>query len=323
MIGWVGVIMNFIPMLFVVFLTKERAQDFFAFFKRVLYYLLLFSLAGWGLYLLNFPLPHTRVSFGNIDGFARYYFDNYYVFLLDYKYVHALILPRFMSVFTEPGFLGCILSILLFSEGFVIKKNLQNVVFLVALFFSLSLAGWLISIVGFMFLKLKPTVHSFIVIGLVVIGVSFASLFSREYNGGNNFLNNYIFQRLELDASSGNIQGYNRSSLDTREYFSFFIHSDKLLFGEGVGSLADENVDWKSFMIRYGLIPTLLVLFYYLWPTLRIHSHKYYLFGISLIFLLIASQTTYGIFSCMYISLFMLSVKNVDNLHQLVTTNQK
>lgn len=310
-IGWVSSLIRIIPPLFIILLSNERALEFFSFFKKVLSYLLLLSIIGWVLYLLGVPLPHGQITFGEIDGGARYYYNNYYLFLVADS--SRFEVPRFEAFFTEAGYLGCILSVLLFSEGFVIKKKPQNIIFLIALVLSFSLAGWLISLLGYLILKLKPSVRSVFVV-VILIGVFFTIFsVSRVYNGGDNILYNYVFNRLEYDSGAGTIQGYNRSSASTADYFEDFLRSDKLLLGEGADSLGTDNVDWKSFMIRYGLLATLLVLLYYLGPTLFARNHKFNMFGVSLIFLLIAMQTTYGIFSCMYICLFALNVKNVDN----------
>lgn len=314
--GWIGSLIQFVPPFFVVLLTKERAQVFFRFFKNCLSYLLCLSLFCWVLFLLGLPLPHTQISFGEYEGFARYYYDNYYLFLLNRDSYRDLILPRFSSVFTEPGFLGCLLAVLLFSEGFVLKNNRHNIVFLVSLFFTFSLAGWLIGLIGFMFNRLKPSVQSFFIIGCSIIAFFLLYSFASSYKGGNNVLYNYFFSRLEYDNTRKTIQGYNRNAAAVDDYFDVFIRSDYLWFGEGVESGnvdLNNSVDWKAFMIKYGLLSSLLVLLWYIWPFLSTRYKKFHLLGVTLVFLLIAMQTSYGIFSCMYISLFALSVKGVGN----------
>lgn len=318
-VGWVSAIIRIIPPLFIILLNKEYALDFFRFFKKVLSYFLLVSLIGWVLYLAHVPLPHSEVSFGELDGFARYSYYNYFIFLVntggDWRFD---LIPRFHSVFTEPGFLGCIMAVLLYSEGYELKKKPQNWIFLATLVFSFSLAGWLISLVGFMLSELKPNLRSIVIIAFSVTVFFALFSFSRDYNGGNNLLYNVLFSRLEYDESTGTIQGYNRSSMAVGDYFDYFLRSDHLLFGEGTGSinvdLTKDSVDWKSFMIKNGLIATLLVFFYYMGPAIIARRNKYNYFGVALVFLFVAMQTTYGIFSCMYISLFALSVKNVDYL---------
>lgn len=313
--GWLGVVLEFLPAFFVILLKEEKALQLFNFFKKVLFYILALSALGWVLHLMGVPLPHSPITFGQIDGNARYTYDNYYLFLDNLYDKTKVILPRFSSIFTEPGFLGCILSVILFSERFQFVQRKQNFVFLFSLILTFSLAGWVISILGLIYLRMKPSVKNAFTIIFVIVAFISLSNFSRVYKNGDNMLYRSIFERLEYDDSSGTITGYNRTRTYVIEYFNNqFVNSNKFWFGLGEKQFAVDltgSVDWRAYLIRYGFISGLFVIFYYLWPFLSTKKDRYYLFGTSFIFLMIALQTTYGIFSCMYISLFAFSIKNV------------
>lgn len=94
---------------------------------------------------------------------------------------------RFCSIFLEPGYIGTLLSFLLYVGKFDFKKR-YNLILLVALVLTISLAGFVISAMGWVFIKLqegKPIKRLFYI--LAVLGCIYWGGIS--YNGGRNVLN--------------------------------------------------------------------------------------------------------------------------------------
>ena len=211
--------------LFVLFtFDNETKHNLYSFFHIGLAILVGVSLIGWGLYLVGVPLPHYSVGYGSdssMNGY-QYYFDNYYFFLLNQDTVFRYIIPRFSAVFLEPGYLGCLMSILLFSDRFQFGKGHRiNFIFLVALIMSFSLAGWLLALFAFIMNRLSTQSGRVFWLLFIIVTISFGANFFRDYKNGNNIVNESILMRLEYDKQDSSIAGYNRSS----ESLDYFFHS--------------------------------------------------------------------------------------------------
>lgn len=264
--AYLGMLIMASSFLFFAGLKNQYKKEFFEFFIRVLSVLLTISLLGWILYLLGVNLP----NFDDFYGFserrneAQYLYSNYYIFLVNLNAFTDIILPRFSSFFLEPGYLGVMLVVLLYINKFNFKKK-QNIILLVALFFTFSLAGWLLGIIAYIAFRIKESDRKvFVFISLTIFMLSF-NLFFSTYNNGDNVVNELILSRLQYDDSRGTISGYNRTGEDFDKWFSQeFLVSDDVLFGLDMKKLFGETsaVGWKVYMVNYGLVGLFLYLLF-------------------------------------------------------------
>lgn len=128
-------------------LKTEKMEAFMTFLCKVMGGLLLVSIPAFFLYLVGFPFVGVDAVYGD----DLYSYTNYFLFMIDDRTLWAFF-PRFSSVFLEPGHLGTAATLLL-STQFGKWKKWYNIVLLVALLLTFSLAAYVIYVVV-IFLKL-------------------------------------------------------------------------------------------------------------------------------------------------------------------------
>ena len=196
----------------------------------------IFILAGIVLYLLSFivDLP----SFGEVQATygSNFLGDNYKNYIVYIKRVTADGFPRFNSAFIEAGDVGCVTAFLLFAAQFNFKRYRYLWAVLGGLILSFSLAGYFLSLLGYLFLvyyRGKISLRNIIILSVVILSV-FA--YGRYASGG--ILNELIFSRLEMDEDTG-IVGNNRATLIMYDYYeAMFNDPSVLLFGYDTETVA-------------------------------------------------------------------------------------
>lgn len=225
--------------------------------------LLVVSIPVFILHLLGFSLPHTTTSFLN------YRFDNYRFFLVDHRFNWELI-PRFHSVFLEPGHLGMACLTLLYTQAGKWDTWRCRVLFL-ALLMTFSLAAYLCTIVmlfSVSWMKGKAVIGKILLLGGFVLTIGIAATF---YNRGDNLINQLIVSRVMLDEN-GEVVGNNRTTdLFTKEYEKAIASGD-IIMGKGIEAVAKfggGNAGYRVFIYSYGMISvvSLVVLFFCLLRT--------------------------------------------------------
>jgi hypothetical protein len=218
------------------------------------------SLFGWLLFLSNVPLPHYTTYDGKF-----YVHTNYYLFLLN-GYPGRQLIPRFTSMFLEPGHLASTCALLLFINRYNLKRW-ENALMLIALLLSFSLAGYGLLIAGYgMHLitnskrrVLHLTIFFLFVIAIVGITISASNTKNPVYT--------FIISRLEYDNSTGEIAGDNRYSSRFETHYSLFIESKDKFFG--LGKLPEEDrwwinsAGWKRLLVTQGILGTVLIFLFY------------------------------------------------------------
>lgn len=244
----------------ILLLNDKIKIDLFSFLTKSFAILLLLSLFVWIIFLLGISLPHTQITFN--DG--QYLFDNYFFFLIN-ETGSILALPRYSSIFLEPGQLGMITSFFLCANRFDLKRKEILVIF-IGTIFTFSLAAYiLLFISSFVYLISYSKNRILNIIVWSVFFVWFYSFFS-TYNNGVNVINDLIFSR--FGSINDEIIENNRFSEQMNDYFNKFVNSDNFLVG--IGSLEYEklflgaNAGYKVFLIQYGIIGTLFVFIFYL-----------------------------------------------------------
>lgn len=267
---YIFALMGVLPLTSIVLLKDEYLMDLLESFQKILYPLLALGAVFWILHLVGYDLPSTEVTFGtaldskgNVE--AQYYFSNHYLYLVNNS---ALMrwnadIPsffRFSSIFIEPGYFAILLTFLLFINKFDMKDK-RNIVYIVSLVLTLSLAGFIMSLFAYVANRLELSRKR--VSTLVSIGVFFtiAYLFFSNYNDGNNAINEAIISRLEVDEEKG-IAGNNRTSEALDDQFAALWTSSDLLFGISARDQIEFGVGYKAFMMKNGLFGLVLFLWF-------------------------------------------------------------
>ncbi len=272
----------------VLLLNDEYKIKLFNFFTKSLAILLCLSIFWWMLYLFGIVLPHQIID----NGLGAYH--NYFLFLIFSDPTLYTLIPRFSSVFLEPGYLGIITSFLIIANRFDFKK-IEVKIFFVAAILSFSLAAYLVLIITlifyFVFISKKP----FLYLTLFICFFLVVYLLSLNLNGAENAIYKYIFTRLEYN--DGQISGNNRFSTDLEFYFHELMNNNHKYFG--IGPIQYSKLSWdggnagyKVFIIQYGLFGMLLLLIFYL-SIGRINNKKIILLFFA--YLLMFLQASYSL----------------------------
>ena len=205
-------------------------------------------------------IPSIPIQFGDLETNYSYLFWNYGFMIRHIDFAQDEF--RFQSVFLEPGYMGTLLSFLLYALRYDVKKWYVQVI-LVALALSFSLAGYVTSAIGYTLylfsqgLSSKRIVWATIFFCTIYIG-------SVSYNNGDNFVNNLIIERLQYDSEKG-ISGNNRFSDYTEVLFYDALVSGQLFLGK-------ENIDtedlfgagYMRFLLTNGIFSALMYLLFYI-----------------------------------------------------------
>jgi hypothetical protein len=304
---FLSVLISAVPVYFVILLKREYKSKYFQYFTKIFGILIGISVAAWVMHLLGVSSPWTKVGFGESDSVNsfQYIYENHYLYLVNITTVFDGIIPRFSSVFLEPGYLGCLLAVILYLNEYKFKGNVYAILFLVALFFTFSLAGWLLGIFGFTACKLKNSKSKVIIIVVSVLAfIGFRNI-AVNYNSGNNIINQFFFERLKFGESDNIIAGYNRTGTVAQQRLdSSFLQSDGVLLGSKTLIHNDIGVDCIAFILYYGFVSLLIYLTYLLYPCCL--NKKYDQYVLLFLYIGIFIQTYHGIFWLMYQMLYII-----------------
>ena len=317
--------MNFnsvvLTMLIVIFLSilislnNEIKVDLLQFFTKAFAYLLSISLFAWILFLLGLSLPHYETNFND----NQYIFDNYYFFLFNKSATE--VIPRFSSVFLEPGQLGMITTFLICANKFDLKNKLVLIIFIATLF-TLSLAAYIMLITAvliYITLDSKKPIRN-IMLGILFIAIVF--IFASTFNNGDNVVNNLIFSRLKVE--DGNIAGNNRFTEDLNFLFDQFMDSSDSFWGIGVAEYANQfrtgGAGYKVFIVQHGLICTLFVFLFYFFIVIGNISKMAWI--LLLTYILCFLQASYPLWQCELL-IFITAIPTFkQNIHKKIQYNE-
>jgi hypothetical protein len=260
--------LRFINIFCVLIINDKVKFEIFKFITNSISILLGISLMGWVLYLVGIPLPYVAID----SSYGPYL--NYFFFIVYDESSYFSIIPRFSSIFLEPGYLGMITSLIIIAHQFRFNKISLKILF-ASTIFSFSLAAFLVLILSYIIYLSFSSNRFLLYLTLLIILLFSLYQISLEYNSGENAIYNYLFKRLEF--SDGEISGYNRFSSDLEAYYYKFVRGDNLFFGIGEQEFRRINWDggnagYKVFIIQYGILGTILVLFLYLFILLKYFS---------------------------------------------------
>lgn len=286
--------------------------------ELVLYYLTkwfgLMLIPGMIIYLCSFffSLP----SFGIIQ---THYGGNYYgdpcfnyLFYLKPVTVGATGMFRFNGPLIEPGDLGCISAFLLYATKFDFKRYKYLWAVFASLLLSLSLAGYLLTLLGYVAVLMNrnklPTRKFFLGLVIVLAVIEFGTY----YNGGDNYVNNSILSRLQdeelsLDNTNGRL-----STQKMEFYYSMFEDPRVLWFGYDKATYSYMNDQFGvgagiySKVLTIGVLGIVLYLFPYFYITFKSRNCKYALFY--LIFLILYAYQRFDLFWISIILCYALGI---------------
>ena len=268
-----------IPIMCIVCIADEYKEKTLYYITKWYARLILLSLLIYVLTLL-IPIP----SFGNIEFAPEVdygFFSNYLFYVKSMMNVAEGGFVRFNGPFLEPGYVGMIGAFLLFANRFDFKKK-ENKIILISVLLSMSLAGWMLTLIGYILnlFHIGKISISRLVFSLLFI-ISFLYI-GQSYNGGDNMINNEILSRLEYDEEKG-FSGNNRNSLaiTTLAIEIWRGNTDVLFFGypqktflqyedyELIGSGFDH------FLVHHGLLGVLLGLSFYIFAIITAKDRKF------------------------------------------------
>lgn len=240
----------------------DLKKDLLVFITKATAVIVSISLFGWVLFLLGVPLLHY---YSNTD--AYYNHTVYHLFLLN-GVPEQQFVTRFAGFFLEPGHLGTTCCFLLFVNRFDLKRW-ENLVFLAAVLFSLSLAAYGLLIGGALLFLCLHSKHGFLYGLVFALFVSIISFFIINLNKEENVIYQSVLSRLEY--SDGDIAGNNRYSQFFDKRYDSFIESDNRYLGIRRDTFTKNesqnwtlgSAGWKRYVLTRGVIGTVLVILFY------------------------------------------------------------
>jgi len=298
--AYIEVFIRSSPLALIILLAYEKKIELLRFITSTLGLLLFVSLLAWICFLAGCNLPHSSIEYNN----GQYWFDNYYLFIHDLN--PYFVIPRFSSVFLEPGHLGMITSFLLFANRFELKR-IEVIILLIATLFTFSLAAYILLFISVMFFLLVRTKKPLIYLSLFVVFLLIGYQFFSQYNNGNNIVNNLIIERLRIEDQS--LAGDTRYSELMDSYYNEFIYSDKVFTGIGFNKYEKlnlgANAGYKVFIVQNGILGTLLLIFLYI--SFILYHPSIEIILLLLVYALSFLQRAYALWECELI-IFILAV---------------
>ena len=238
----------------IILLTPDKKKRLLSIFTTGTAIIIAISLPAWILYLLGCSLPHGT-TFEHPDGF--HILTNYYFFLLN-GYPGDTLIPRFASMFLEPGQLATPCVFLIFANGCNFR-NIKVILLLLAVIFSFSLAGYGMLVGGLLLSSFFNSNKYRIFKGFLLLSFfATVTIASIRFFDETSLLNKFIISRLEYDEDKG-IVGNNRTTYIFDYKFEQMMSSHAKYFG--IAKDIDQNSNWtsntsgiKKYIVYYGLI---------------------------------------------------------------------
>ena len=247
---------SFLFTISVILLPIDEKKLLLSAISKCMVCIIIISLPAWLLFLAGFDLPHSDIIY-HPNGFHEYYDYRFFRYDARNDDVIDLILPRFQSMFLEPGQFATPCVFLFFLNG--AKFNRKNLLFIIGIILSFSLVG-LVLFFGCIIARkiLIKEKHLFLKLLLIAVFLGGAAFYFTQYVEQNNPANKYVFSRLEYDEDEG-IAGNNRTSAYFDKKYQKFLQSPDRYFG--IKQQLKEGYDWtyncsgyKKFIVNQGLI---------------------------------------------------------------------
>ena len=250
----VTIICSCLPVLYLTQYPYVYLKDLLHFVTKWLAILLIPALFIYGATLFV-PLPNLgTLTHPNYEPYINYLF--YIKTTFDYGNI-----VRFNAFFLEPGHLSLLCTFLIMANRYQFKRCPWLWILLVSIIFSFSLAGYVLTAIGYLIININSIGKLLAAIGLAaafVVGVLY-------WNGGDNPMNELIISRLEYDETSG-IKGNNRF-FDNTDYEYSKALGTKYFWISVKGKANMELIGgagYKIYILQFGMIGVILALLFYL-----------------------------------------------------------
>lgn len=284
----------FLVLLGAFFLKKDLKNNSFELITKTYALILGVSFVAWFINNFIFELPFKYdLNYGEILGkFDNITFYNYLFFIqpqLDYV--------RFYSIFDEPGVVGTLSAFILYGQRYTLNKW-YNLIIFVASVFTFSIAFYVITFLGMLFVFIYEKR-----IGLVVLMSSVLALLSGFLMTLDSFKIVVLNRFSDFDdVFSRRSGGY------INQFYDSLIESNYIYFGRSLDFFQNnkyliDGQSYKIFVIEYGLVGLILIIFLYFYIFLK--NRNLYTFVLLLIFLISFIQRPF-LFTPWQILLFIL-----------------
>lgn len=291
-----GYIIPILP--FFLFLIDEKY--WIEIYKRVY---LVFSLTIIPSLILYILIVFFGISFNYdiiqpVNEYKTYFYKAYPFCVIPYE-ISEFGNFRFHGYYDEPGVVGTICAFFLVLNKWNLKKWV-NWPILLAGIFSFSLYFYVVQIIYLLFFnrnfKLK-----IIICGLFIF-------FSTALMS-SPMLEKFLFSRLEF--TNGEFSGDNRTALDFDIFYTKFLKSDNILWGNGrgfvVNHVSQSGSSYKIFIVEYGIIMMFFFcLTYIFFSRKKLKEKTEFLLCLFLFFSLIYQRPF--LFNCFYVSLMLFPI---------------
>ena len=305
-----------IPVIIFILSTDEERKQFLNIFSNVTALILLISFLAYLLVLIGIKLPSTKIYNPNNANYA--YFTNYRFFIVVYDKRSINLIMRFQSIFTEPGHLSMMAALLLYANEYKFNK-IKNLIYLISLIFTLSLAGYILLPAGmfiYYFSKSRKKVLMFIILSFLgFLGITFGIIHYSKHP--DSIVSQLIISRLMPDKEKG-FTGNNRNSARFKIAYKEFIDKGDLVTVTGWGNSMKKdfpeghNSSYKNFIYENGIFGFFLLWLMYL--TFINKKKRNTEIGLLLLFMISFIQRPYAIWlSQMFIFLGYCSTNKLNN----------
>ncbi len=154
-------------------------------------------------------------------------------------------LYRFFSYYDEPGVLGNVAMVLMYVEGYNLKRW-YNIPIFIAGILSFSLLFYIATL---LYILLFGKVKVKLIVGLIVF-----LMIMYAYN--NSILYEYVFKRFEI--VDGKLVGDNRANKVFSDWFENIKLEEYFFLGYEVGKKVEYAASYLYTMVLFGVIPNLL-----------------------------------------------------------------
>lgn len=213
---------------FVFWANRELLFDVLEQLINLLFVIVGIAVIAWILYLFGFLSPIGEIVPPMRDDTT---YSVYPFFVISNNIFEFDSVFRFCGPFTEPGFLGTLVALILVAKKFNLK-DIRLIALFVSGLLSLSLAFYLIS--AFFALFYLAVEKRKIIPVLLLVGLAGAFYI---YTKDDPILSATIYERVAWDSDSDNIAGDNRTNDATEQYY-------KKIKGTGAFYLGTSDPNW-------------------------------------------------------------------------------
>lgn len=272
--------LNYFQVLFIICLNDKDKVICINYIIKWMGWLLLISIVVYFLYFL-IALPSLgKVQFSKVSYWVEngYGICDNYIFYIRSKFEGYAM--RFNGPFLEPGQLGMVLAFILLICKFDINRKDVKII-LLAILLTLSLAGYMLSLIAFFLVllinnRINKTNLIFVLLAIVLV-----YCYGAYWNDGNNIINEKILSRLQADDENG-FFGNNRSFGMIDVYFvNMWYDTKTLLYGypkntiEWLAENGSRGAGFVMWMVKYGLLGTIVSGIFYLYYMMTAENRKF------------------------------------------------